>query len=1025
MSDSQFDILTEVSATLDDIMSELLSGTAAAPETWIDEERERRRKRVADLGDCKRWLESVKRLHVEDGSADVVQRSLHVLYPEHGVVRLKSDLVNVVLEELDPFTASVNDQLPKSLVFGGLQLMLFACVPGSGTFRGLFHSSSLLPNAVATRVVQSIRIPFGSGTTWSLTNGAHDRWIKASAAATPFQAVSALPDAREDFSGRVAGQDLVLGNRWVAGLPLFPTRQSWELPSALGVGGFLFLTHPVAAVFDSDDDGPLVQHFERLMGSRQGELAHVCQEWVIAELAADRLSAPMSARPSSKTIALPSADMGGIVAAIVSEESNAGATETRFGIDESAFLAQMWSTLSSLSMIETLRKNSVVGAIQDEVAETLQDGNSRCYHRFATTQDQEIVPGIGASWQRLLERRRAQERLLEGMHGPFAARPKDLVVPVMDAGNVLGVVRINLLQRRGEDFGSLCEEVGGIVPVLTNSITTVAKILQEYVDKCVHDDEAPETSHRYRGIKPVDDAWHWLGRWLTTVVAQAFSTTDSSAPDEEASPDEEALCDVLAGLQVGETNLADSLRRILPAARNDIRQGLSAAWDRFSERTAPPTVSLVTWWARSWVPTFMGTDLTKIKPSGLKSDAYAAFGDPHTYSSWRVCTDLREGRLLPIEATTVPGGMSERLSVHFHDLALADYRFSGPAVTLIEQAFGLRDANPWMTRSKRSISGFVQALCAVPSIEAADAEAQQRISKAHQRTVRAYRELALDEIISRVVEGQVQREMESRQTLDATRASYAHELGQCFLYLSPIWRDQPEVQQLAYDYTTIWVVPKGITNSDRTTPLYQWNSVDAEAYIGMLFGVARSGATLNLAQGEKGLRSTDREKNAKTIAEVQNRVKLQFEPRTDSGVILDAGLFEHAARSGERPIDYLSRGLIALFTNAIQHTSGIFVNSQDEIPIYASIEERVLSISNPLLTAEVGGFQADANRPLGTKLAAEYFFRQIERQSTVPPLVTIEPNYSIPERWTQHKGWQYASAVVTFGGRTPFTLEPA
>lgn len=239
----------------------------------------------------------------------------------------------------------------------GLQYVVLAFQPGSQDFRGAFVRSHLVDPIQAEAVRQSLRVPRRRGAV---------NWMK-DFSKDPSNPVVTIFDAWLDLRGRAAAEDLILGNRSVAGFPVY-------LFGGQGLAGFFFVSHPIPGLFyQKTADGTLCysQQLDFLHVMKQvrkefeTELASAIDMDMLAGFAEQSrpfrhtagLPLSVSRRESAPLIDLSSEGPAGYMATLLFQ---AGAATAKCDINEDVFVSQLWSLLGLLSFFPDSWQHPVV-----------------------------------------------------------------------------------------------------------------------------------------------------------------------------------------------------------------------------------------------------------------------------------------------------------------------------------------------------------------------------------------------------------------------------------------------------------------------------------------------------------------------------------------------------------------------------------------------------------------------------------------------------------------------------------------
>jgi hypothetical protein len=117
----------------------------------------------------------------------------------------------------------------------GLQYVVLQYLPGLREFRGSFLQSNMLPTETVEAVCRSLRVPLNYGAVSWMSSLLLTKKL-------PDPIVVTLHDAALDLRGRVAAEDLVLGNRSVSGFVVGDAVNK-------SISGYFFISHPVPGLF--------------------------------------------------------------------------------------------------------------------------------------------------------------------------------------------------------------------------------------------------------------------------------------------------------------------------------------------------------------------------------------------------------------------------------------------------------------------------------------------------------------------------------------------------------------------------------------------------------------------------------------------------------------------------------------------------------------------------------------------------------------------------------------------------------
>lgn len=239
-------------------------------------------------------------------------------------------------------------------VESAIRYLVLGMQPGLEEFRGIYIYGGLGPEETAKRVCRSLRVPKQRGAVNWMTDCIRGLEEIAQKEGRERREVLALFDAWMDLRGHAASEDLILGNRSVAGFPLY-------LPGHETLAGYFFISHPMPGLFyeeENENQIPIESFTETLRGLRERyeePLAMAVDLDLFTEFTfrprpdGSARSLPGTIRPTAEPlIDLSADDPSGYVATVFLPT---GSSLPESAINEGAFSRQLWSYASLLSFL--------------------------------------------------------------------------------------------------------------------------------------------------------------------------------------------------------------------------------------------------------------------------------------------------------------------------------------------------------------------------------------------------------------------------------------------------------------------------------------------------------------------------------------------------------------------------------------------------------------------------------------------------------------------------------------------------
>ena len=419
--------------------------------------------------------------------------------------------------------------------------------------------SRLVPHERTVQIRESLLIPPRRGGVNWMTDFAQN----SQGAGDRERPIATIYDAWLDLRGRAATEDLILGDRSVAGFPI--------LSSGGALAGFFFISHPLRGLFfDGAPGKPLakllavVREIRNFFGST---LATAIDLDMLARFA--RRARPLQQfnhqegdYSSSYAKRVPLIDLSeespsGYMAAIRLEPAEGGRFTVESSINEGVFTREMWSRLGLLSFFPQDWQTDIVGHMQSLAHASQSDPDTIEWKEQHTTAPpkesvSEYYP-VGSRTpathrEHLSSNRVTDTELHEQIArylGLYSSPPTsagslpqaDLVLPIVDrtstpgAGSVNAVLRFNCDRPEGNDVRShraLYELASRFQPRLGNDMGGLLQSVDEDVRGILaKQGNENEVADRYKQL--VDAAWLFAGRCASRLVrAQAKTEGDDS-----------------------------------------------------------------------------------------------------------------------------------------------------------------------------------------------------------------------------------------------------------------------------------------------------------------------------------------------------------------------------------------------------------------------------------------------------------------------------------------------------------------
>lgn len=238
----------------------------------------------------------------------------------------------------------------------GLQVVVWSYLPGTREFQGLLVRSSLLPDSILETLARSFRVPHKLGAVSWMT-AEFIRRMQGLPTETPPAPVT-IHDAALDLRGRVAGEDLILGDRSVVGFPVLSGEPPWETGKIeRHLSGFVFYSIPVPGLFESLDGQVECNSqsiFSLVADKFRTGLAHAIESHLLNEFGRFNLTAHIEAESGNTPRPILSLanreDPTGFLAWILLEPRVHTEWAADLRISEAPFIENIWRLYDLLSV---------------------------------------------------------------------------------------------------------------------------------------------------------------------------------------------------------------------------------------------------------------------------------------------------------------------------------------------------------------------------------------------------------------------------------------------------------------------------------------------------------------------------------------------------------------------------------------------------------------------------------------------------------------------------------------------------
>lgn len=263
-------------------------------------------------------------------------------------------------------------KLSLEIVVHGLQYIALSFQPGSEDFRGAWIKSSLVDADHAGNVRRSLRVPRRMGAV-NWMKHLFDERKKTEQPDWHHPSVVAIFDAWFDLRGRAATEDLILGNRSVAGFPVY-------LFGSKELAGFFFVSHPIPGLFYEEADSPaqpyeargsVLKAMQAISNQYGTSLASAIDMDMLAGFARNsRPSALGSKSKDSQLIDLSIEDPTGYLATLLFKSSSGSVA---CDVNEGYFVQQLWALLGLLSFLPWSWQIPLVRRMQEMASDIERD----------------------------------------------------------------------------------------------------------------------------------------------------------------------------------------------------------------------------------------------------------------------------------------------------------------------------------------------------------------------------------------------------------------------------------------------------------------------------------------------------------------------------------------------------------------------------------------------------------------------------------------------------------------------------
>jgi hypothetical protein len=527
----------------------------------------------------------------------------------------------------------------------GLQVVVWSYLPGTREFQGLRVRSSLLPDSILKTLAESFRVPHKLGAVSWMT-AEFIRRMQGSPPETP-PAPVAIYDAALDLRGRVAGEDLILGDRSVIGFPVLSGEPPWEMEKIeRHLSGFVFYSLPVPGLFDplGGQDGQSV--FGQVADKFRAGLAHAIESHLLDEFGQFNLTGHIEGEAGITQRPLLSLtnreDPTGFLAWILMEPRLHTEWTANLRISEAPFIENIWRLYDLISIFPSRWADSIMLHMQDyaELVEGAslagghmayvprhRNSSRSAVHRVGDYYPPELMSTLNAfvdgDWhdfhllkllthidspceQNVIRRQLdAAVNLYLSQDQPEGYPHADLVVPVVYSDGLNGPCAILFMRfscdaslspdgkplldsdlRLGR-FRTLFRILANNKPILNESIGRLLHQLDTDLRQVAVDDSL--FGRRVGIIKQMLDAQRLLLAWITASLTAALSAVLREAPDFSV------VTHAYSYICQSSTDYVDGLKDIATAIC-DLAAELAV------NRAQLPLITVVSCWPRTWRP---------------------------------------------------------------------------------------------------------------------------------------------------------------------------------------------------------------------------------------------------------------------------------------------------------------------------------------------------------------------------------------------------------------------------------------